>query len=230
MENKWIFFIVIYSLFFIHCSTSRSEKRADSGRLELVQVKQDMSYKSNPDSIHLFTCNNKKYRLRAKKISRAYFPDDLRECLLDRGFNGDEEANRQLASIIENSTYNNLLIFRGIDAEYRGPAIFEAFLKKSQDYTPLNLEDDGEDSKTRDGTVADVYIGYYLKMVESIDGYSPEEYIGVMVDFQNLDNYLYGEDGLFNPAYGIEVGTKIYNAISKAWEEGKIILKAYGEK
>ncbi|MFT6334437.1 MAG: hypothetical protein ACJATI_001176 [Halioglobus sp.] len=197
---------------------------------ETIKTEFDSSFKNNPDSVHVFNCNGKNYTLKANKISRAYFPYDLRDCLLVKGFNGDENANKQLATIIRNTIYNDLLIFGGSDAEFRGPIVFEAFLNKSQDYTPLNLADDGEDSIYAHGTVSDVYMGYYCKMIKSIDGWEPYGYIGKKVKFQELDNYLYGDDGLFNPEYGIEVGTKAYNAMLEAYQQGKIVFKAYGEE
>lgn len=220
---------MLFTICFINCSSLKTNTKQEETNNSLKITNEFYSsFRSNPDSIHVFECNGKKYALRAKKISRPYFPYELRDCLLDLGFKGDIEANKQLAKIIKNIRFNDLLIFGGSDAVYRGSEIFKTFLNKSQDYTPLNTFDDGEDSKYYEGTVADVYIGYYCKMIESIDGLAPYDYIGKMVNFQQTDNFEYKENGLFNPDYGVEVGTKTYNTILKAWKEGKIILKDYG--
>jgi hypothetical protein len=228
MENKYSFLIILCCFIFFHCSSTKYAVHEDNNVLA-TNIEIDTRFRSNPDSTHVFNCNGKKYALKAKKISRAYFPYDLRDCLLGNGFKGDENANKQIAKILRNSEHFDLLIFGGCDAKFRGRQIFEALLNQSQDYRPLNLFGGIEDSEFRKGTVSDAYSCIYCNMIQSIDGWKPYDYIEREVKYQEITTFEYLENGLFNPAYGIEVGTKTYNAILKALQEGRIVFKAYGE-
>ena len=230
MDIKYIFILIFFSFWLVHCSSLKTGKQDLLSVPETLNKDNDSSFRSNPDSVYVFTCNERKYSLKGNKISRAYFPFDLRNCLLENGYRGDEKANKQIATIINNTRFNDLLIFGGSDAVYRGPTVFGAFLKKSQNYRPLNTFDDGEDSIYEMGTVSDVYIGYYCRMIKSIDGWDPYAYIENSVKYGKIMVNDYGEDGLFNPAYGIEVGRKTHKAIIKAWQEGEIIFKEYIEE
>jgi len=192
----------------------------DSEQVKKVQKEENIS----------FSCGELSQTLGVDRINWVNFNKRLSACLLEKGFHGDAAANAQLAALIRATESNALMIFGGGETNLRGEVVFEALLSKSQNYTPLNTFDDGEDSIYTSGTIANIYQLYYCRMIESIDGWEPYDYLERTVKYNEIPFFEYGEDGLFNPEYGIEVGERSYVAMSKAYKEGKIIFKKFGEK
>lgn len=181
------------------------------------------------DSTYEFKCGKWTQKITPKKINWVNFNDDLSDCLVLEGFNGNTNANKQIALIVRSISRHNFFVF-GQDPKFRGPDIFEALLSKANDHTPL-FDPDVEDFRYITGTIGSGYRGLCQSMIKSIDGKSQSQWrIDLFYDYEIKNLEWDMETGLFNPAYGKEVGEKYYNALLKAWQEGKISLKNYGEE
>lgn len=178
------------------------------------------------DSIYKFVCQGKEFNIKGNTISRPYFDTNLRNCLLEMGYNGDKEANIQLAKLISMVGLNGMLIF-GNSPKFRGPEVFEALLSIGEDYGPVY---DFDQNLVPHLTKSSAFAYRYYRLIESIDGKSLTEYESKLVrahKFKSKERLL--PDYRINPEWQIEYDKLIYEGIKQAWEDGKIKLKPYEE-
>ncbi len=220
-SNIWkiILFAVIFSSCGVNNNLNQSVNTNDRDVIKDHQIDKEKTYK--------FSCGEREWSIVGKNIIRPYFPIELRNCLLEKGFNGDQEVNQQIASLIRMVKMDDFLIF-GTNDKFRGPQVFEALLSVGNDFSPVIDYDDGSIT----GTKAQAFGGTYLKMIKYIDG--KEHNILFMELWQKnrdkIPNEYDPETLEYNFQYDVEWSKIMYNAIAQAWKENKIILKEFGEE
>jgi hypothetical protein len=88
-----------YMLLFLGCGSS---KKIDVNKDRFIKEENKIhAIKIKGDSLISFTCNSEQINIKFNKINRAYFPEHLKHCLVEEGFKGNIEANKQIAFIID---------------------------------------------------------------------------------------------------------------------------------
>ncbi|MGK0316732.1 MAG: hypothetical protein ACI86M_002967 [Saprospiraceae bacterium] len=212
-----------YMLLFLGCGSS---KKIDVNKDRFIKEENKIhAIKIKGDSLISFTCNSEQINIKFNKINRAYFPEHLKHCLVEEGFKGNIEANKQIAFIIRSKGVGGMVNVWPFNDKYRGPDIFEALLDVGDDWTYTGNPNVGIISGTRSSGA----ISWCLKMIESIGGSPP-------TDFSYYVNITNGLDSLIEikpmefPHIDIERDKMNYNTLKNAWEAGKIILKKYGQE
>lgn len=200
--------VIIVGLLFMECKTTNKGREINP---QLAKNEDTVSSDNELDSQGklLLHCGSDTVEISIKNLNWYDFPDRLSNCLYTSGFNGNEAANEQIASMVNSIGYKFRNVFLKYD--FRGPQIFEALLKKAGEY---------DRTKT--------YNSIMYSMIKRIDRFPSGR----------LHIYIYEANGLDSmvnvTAAGFEEDvehTKLtYLTLKKAWEEGKIVLKDYGEK
>jgi len=233
MGNKKLLLHTIIFITFMSCNQGINSLngednvtlRGDDLKILTESLDNDMKH----DSIYHFNCGGTNYNIKASKINRAYFPVELRRCLLTSGFNGNQASNSQIAKLVRMLKIDDFLTF-GTSPKFRGPEVFEAILSISNDFSRGIAHDEGNgelSTKTKSSGMSNVYID----MIRSIDG---EDYTAFRSKiFANYEFKVQEYDPIsleHNFEYAIEESKRYYMAFLNAWKEGRIILKDYGEE
>jgi hypothetical protein len=143
---------------------------------------------------------------------------DYRRCVVQKAFEGDQVS-------AENIT-KNMLYFMKIEGYYmskfRGRLLFNHLFKLAGKVFDCGRDIDGEyDGSNNHYT----YELFYHEMIRSIDGMAVEKFLEKRVPF-NIDRQLKSEEDKCRETLYKEY----YEVIKKAYAEGKIVLKDYGEE
>jgi len=225
MGNKIIFlakFLAIFCL--LGCALNKMENdRRENGNIE-ENVSKGESRSTSPklDSVYRFQCKENRHEILGKNINRAYFPRMLRDCLLKKGFEGDKEANIELANLIRLIGMKDFLVLGG-DPKFRGPEVFEALLDIGYNQSP-GYTHDGE---LTNKPLTFSFARYYIRMIETIGEFDDvADYVTDKYKWTQEEEFkLWSEDEIM-----YEYSEYLYKSVVEAWKEGKIVLKAYGEK
>lgn len=209
--NITLGFIAI--IFLVSCgSSNKSLTNISDERIKNNEDYANNQFKTtiNPDSIFAFYCESHSAQIKLKNVNWVSFPDGLSRCLYINGFNGDRNANMQIAAIISVVGYKFRDVF--LESQYRGPEIFEALLSRAENPHKRTA-----------------HLYYARRMIKTIGDFSGEE----------SDKYVKKVNGLPELVSVVAKGSdkgdpywhKInFETIKKAWQDGKIVLKDYGEK
>ncbi len=212
MIKKFIigFTIAIFSL---SCSITKeslnSDKKVEKNYSEVSEDHQ-LQKILGIDSVHTFSCESQKINLTFKNLNWYHFPDNLSRCLYTHGYNGSKEANRQIALLVDLLGYEFVSIF-GNRKDFRGPEIFEALLRRAEHPHKRSA-----------------HLYYAKQMIATIDNFSGSD----------IDKYVKKVNDLPEFVVVTAKGSKgdpeweaiRFRTIKKAWEDGKIVLKSFGQE
>jgi hypothetical protein len=143
---------------------------------------------------------------------------DYSRCVVQKAFEGDQVS-------AENIT-KNMLYFMKIEDSYmskfRGKLLFNHLFKIAGKVFDCGIDFDGEYDGSNNHFTFELF---YHEMIRSIDGISVQEYLDKMNPNTNEKLEQHYKDKCRESEY-----RKNYDVIKKAYAEGKIVLKDYGEQ
>lgn len=224
MGNKIKYIVIIVILTSCTVSKRNIKKKSEDSINETQALHENTIIR---DSTYQFICQGDTIQILGRNISRAYFPVDLRQCLLREGFIGNVKANKQIADLIRLVRMNDFRVF-GRDPQFRGPEVFEAFLDISEDDFSPSIDFDGNESEIKSRSQG--FAHWYLEMIRTIDGISHYDYVEKLIKNHEFNNEEFIEGQGWNYEYFLEAWKLSLKGIKDAWREGLIELKNYGEE
>ncbi len=214
MENSNIFlYILLINLFQVSCSTQKIDVLSTKDLKSSTTLHVGDTYEESDLEAYEkieFSCDGKSIIISKEKANRVYFPSNLKLCLYHKGFNGSKEANRQIALLVDLLGYEFVSIF-GNRKDFRGPEIFKALLRRAEHPHKRSA-----------------HLYYAKQMIATIDNFSGSD----------IDKYVKKVNDLPEFVVVTAKGSKgdpeweaiRFRTIKKAWEDGKIVLKSFGQE